>query len=202
MTIYRTCSRCREPFEAIGVHWVHKPNHAPRPTRRQVEVVTGLLLGAGAYTGPLNAPSVQLTVENVQLAEWISDELTSLGANVQKKHNQYYVSTPSNPALKSYFQNWYSNQEEPEPPSTSILTPMIASVWFAVNGSPQNGAIHLKASYSNQNLGWHRELFREIGLNPWREDPKLIFPVEQAKDLIDYLSDSLSSAETKWEAIR
>lgn len=161
-----------------------------------------MLLGAGAYTGPLKSPSVEVTVKNDRLAEWLEDELKSLESDIQSDGDKNRVTTPSNPSLKPYFQNWYSKQERPRPPSTSQLTPLVAGVWYAVNGRLENGTIHLKASYANRNLGWHRELFREVGFNPWKEDPKLIFPVEQAKDLKDYMDGPFPGLRSKWEAIK
>lgn len=196
------CPWCREVFKALGAHWRHHPRHAPEPTRRQRTIVTGLLLGAGAYTGPLRTPSVQVTVTNDRLAEWLESELDSLEVDVRVDGEKYRITTPSNPSLKPYFQNWYSKQEEPCPPNTLELTPLIAKIWFAVNGRSKNGAIHLKASYATRNLGWHRELFREIGLNPWREDPKLVFPVEQAKELLNYMGDPLPGVTKKWEIVQ
>ncbi|WP_137287440.1 hypothetical protein [Halorussus salinisoli] len=189
-------------FKALGAHWQHNPRHAPEPTRRQREILTGLLFGGGAYTGPLSTPSVQATVKNERLAEWLETELDSLKVNVRVDGETYYISTPSNPALKPYFQNWYSKQEEPRPPNTSELTPLVAKVWFAVNGHAKNGAIHLRASYAVRNLGWHRELFREVGFNPWRENPTLVFPVEQAKELLDYMGEPLPGTTEEWEQVR
>lgn len=201
MAKFSTCPWCRGAFEALGVHWHHNPNHAPEPTKRQREIMTGLLLGAGAYTGPINSPSVELVIRSDQLAEWLEDELNSLKPEVQSNGEKYRVTTPSNPSLKPYFQNWFSNQERPRPPSTSQLTPLVAGIWYAVNGRSKKGSIQLKASYRNQNLGWHRELFREVGFNPWKEDPKLIFPVEQAKNLIDYMDGPFPGVRGKWKTI-
>ena len=175
MPTYQSCPWCKDAFKSIGQHWVHNTRHAPEATKRQQDILTALLLGTGAYTGPLESPSVAVDIGKERTAEWLEDELESLVVSVDSHERFYRLKTPSNPALRRYFQNWYSMQEEPEPPSTTILTPLIASVWFAVNGETRdNGAVHLKASYGAQNLGWHLELFREEGFNPWREDPRLV----------------------------
>lgn len=202
MSTYSKCPWCGRLFEALGGHWRYNPGHAPDPTDRQKEIITGLLLGAGAYTGPLNSPSVRLNIESSSLAKWLRDELDSLVADVQSNEEKIRVTTPANPSLKPYFRNWYSDQDDPRPPSTSRLTPLVAGIWYSVNGKPKNGAIHLKASYSSQNLGWHRENFREVGFNPWKDKPWLIFPVEQAKNLIDYMKGPFPGAGEKWDAIK
>jgi hypothetical protein len=197
--MYDTCPWCRNAYKSIGQHWRHNHSHAPSATDRQESIITGLLLGCGAYVGQFESPSISVTTKESKTAQWLSEELESLLVSVDSGDDIYTVSTPANPSLNEHFRRWYSQQSDPEPPSTSILTPLIARVWLTFSGKVKDKTIYLKVSYKTKNIGWHRELLREEGFNPWCESPRtIVIPVEQASNFSDYLGEPLPGAHNKW----
>lgn len=156
------CHECGGEYERLSMHWTRSSCDHQQFTERQLEIITGLLLGDADLhnrTGP--NPLLRVRMTNEQFLRHLSNELGVLSTDVylertaqeqvaQARKNKnsgmesfgtvnnseysslYGVRTMSHPDLRQ-FVPWYSTGEKRFPEDLE-LTPNITRMWYVCDG--------------------------------------------------------------------
>lgn len=161
------CHSCGDEYQKIGRHWYGSDCPYPKPTERQSEIITGMLMGDASISGGTQGnPFLQAEMVNEEFLLWLHEELGHLSANVKmvntaseqaSRNNSdgeyqdvYKIVTRRNPNLEKW-QDWYSSGEKVFPDIT--LTPTIAGVWYCCDGwknEQSNGRPYVAIGAANE----------------------------------------------------
>lgn len=96
-----SCPKCEERFEKIGMHWRYNNAHRPSLTKRQENMLEGLLLGDADIFNRKHNPQIRLRMTNKKFMKWISSEFGALSTNVRLESTSKQISNRSNGAVGS-----------------------------------------------------------------------------------------------------
>ena len=147
----RTCPTCGYTYERLSRHWTSGPCPRPELTRRQHNLVTGLLLGNAAISGNSANKHLVLVTTNRPFAAWVLEKLDWLAHGLVridpdstntdeaadwKVNHRYRVRTMAHPELTPY-RKWYVAPGEKRIPLHLNLPPRSARAWYACSGGLQ-----------------------------------------------------------------
>lgn len=157
------CPECNEEVFSIGGHWHHFPSHRPSLSRKQKDILTGIVMGDGNVHSPSGQnPRVVVYMINKEFLHHLNDvfECISTGVSLSKtakekanedkrsgfnpKANEenyndfYYWGTVRHPEL-SWLRGWYSTGEKLFPKSIS-MNETIFKYWYVCDGSLRTDA--------------------------------------------------------------
>lgn len=154
------CHNCGKMYKHIGTHWTrNKDCSHPEYTQRQLDLVTGMLMGDGTWRAKPNArnPYMVFAMCNKPYLEWLNEKLGILSTEVTLKTTKedsakwsklnnslasgvvenytdvYQLRTRSNPELWE-FETWYDSGKK-RFDSTLSLSPEILKTWYVCDGS-------------------------------------------------------------------
>lgn len=193
----------------LGSHWYMLPEHRPSLSDRQVEIVTGLMLGDACVDRSTKNARLQVGNVNVDFLKWVKDELQPIARDieVQFKEGERHVidgtydcqefrllRTVTHPGLNR-FAEWYSGEGKQFPDDLE-LTPLIAKVWYCCDGgiaSRDKIGFTTKTQISRED--YLKSLFPfdcQVVGNSIRFSSRL------SKKMLDWMGDPLPGMSYKW----
>jgi len=194
------CHDCGDEYNKVSAHWALGDCEYPSFTDKQIEILTGVLMGDGSIGEKFDNkrnPRFRIGNTNLEYLNYLYDKLQPLCTREPVKRRtpeqlaeslsgfsntsdpadykaQYSLQTFSHPKL-SRFEDWYSTGEKVFPESIE-LTPTVLKHWFVCDGSYNNNghrnyiAIHL--SNERENKEKIERYFSDIGIpvSRWRDD--------------------------------
>lgn len=150
------CPSCREyDGEYLGKHW--RGCQHPDFSDRQEQIIHGLLMGDGSVLSTGHNDFLKVSMVNQPFLNWLDEEFSILSTGVklestseelvernkdndlfqtinpEKYHDIYRFQSRRHPRLND-FRDMYYTDDGKETPDIE-LTPLIAKVWFACDGS-------------------------------------------------------------------
>ena len=142
----RTCPVCGQTDERLPRHWSSESCSWPDVTRRQHDLVIGLLLGNATISGESANKCLQLVATNRTFATWIFEELDWLADSLvridppksidQTDHavnHRYRMRTRTHPELMTYRERGDASGEKRVPLHLDLPV-RSACVWYACSG--------------------------------------------------------------------
>jgi len=151
------CPDCGEEYVDLGNHWQHSPKHRPKLTQKQIDVVTGLLMGDGWISNNSKNSSIFVEMISPNYLQYLDNLFGCLGngfdlintaaesaqhakdngfsprAKTENYSDVYRWRTRSHPEFNS-FNHWYSTGEKVWPEDIE-LTPTVLKHWYVGDGS-------------------------------------------------------------------
>lgn len=224
------CHNCYQPFDRIGYHW--SAGRCPYPELPAIKqsIVDGLMLGDGTLRTHTTHPFVQVYMANRSFLEWLDDELGWLTTGVSEYrsaersaelsrenghpdassanyHDVYSIQTRCLDTFDSYT-DWYEDGETKSYPDDIDLTPTMAKVWYACDGSLNwdrrypNANPHVTIGVSSQieRSELLTDLFAEstCECTPRFDQNVLRFTVEDSRTFLDWIGDAPAGFDYKW----
>lgn len=187
----RQCSSCEKEFESIGKHWRWNPEHRPSFTRKQLDMLRGIMMGDGTLHKKNDKnPYVLVAMTNKKYLKYLKTEFESLGKDVYLKQTAeesaqamrknglrpnakaenykpvYKWATRSHNELE-FFKEWYNGSHK-KIPSNFELSPTVLRNWYVCDGNLQTKGSHYRCSIALTDQRNNREninsLFSEVDL--------------------------------------
>jgi len=165
----RQCSECGESFESIGKHWRWKSDHKPSFTKKQLDILKGVMMGDGTLHKKNDKnPYVLVAMTNDKYLDYLKQEFESLGKDVYLKQTAeesaeamrnnglrpnakaknykpvYKWATRSHEDLK-FFKQWYDGSDKIIPANFN-LSPTVLRHWYVCDGHLQTKGNHYRCS--------------------------------------------------------
>lgn len=202
------CPKCGEKHEEnrIGYHWSMRCD-PPSLDHRQEQIVTGLMMGDASATSNQQVVCGMTTEE---FLEWVDDEmgLVSTGCRFYRSAEEvpmatkdiYRLTLRNIPDIQK-FSYWYDSGQKRFPEDLE-LTPLIAKVWYACDGSLLGG----QEGYPS--FGVTNELDRSeflialmdgIGFESTVTGQSLM--IYETEEFLDWMGDPVPGFEYKWKPV-
>ena len=205
------CPGCGKEYKYLAKHW-NKNSQCSHPTitPRQIEILTGLLLGDGSVYRK-DTPYIQAHMNTKPFLEWLDEEFqhNSLSTGVRRAHEggteshpnpSYRWQTRSHPKFE-YFAEWYSGGNK-DFPDDLHLTPLSAKVWYCCDGSLKytDGLPYVWIANSDQShrADYLESLFQKHGFDPSFSSETLKFSGKNRERFFEWIGDPLPGFEYKW----
>lgn len=217
-----TCHDCGNEYVAIGRHWAASDCDYQKPTEKQLDILTGSVMGDGTVCREYNS-SVQIIMKSPNYLEYLDNQFPVLGTGVrlymtaselaedvrernfadvvndENYSDQYIWKTRNNPYLNPLAE-WYSSGEKVFPDDIE-LTPTVLKHWYCGDGMYKDESyIRLAMANEMHNKGKIERMFERVGLprpNSWDEH-RAVWNVNETDELFDYMGESLPDFEYKW----
>lgn len=194
------CPSCGELYEekrGLGQHWSGSSCDPPKLTRRQKEILVGILMGDGyigegkCEEGGSGNHHMQIRMTNREFLEWVDSEMGVLSSGVrlaasaeQQAHSGggdvesysplYGLTIRTHPYL-SVLAEWYSSGKKVMPEDIE-MTPMVLKMWYVCDGglSGREGCRQPRIALNNEKgnkkkvLSWFEE--SECPVPYWYEE--------------------------------
>lgn len=222
------CPECFGEYEQLGKHWAVGSCDYPNLTSRQMEIVTGMVMGDGYIHNHSTGknPHFRTNMTNRRFLEWLDSELgcfskgVSLAKTAQQSadsakkagfvpdareenfSDQYYVKSVTLPCLQQ-FGDWYGTGNKRFPADIE-LTPLITKVWYCCDGCyfhsdrENNPRLSIGVSNEIERSDFLKGLFRDITGEPGLYSDSLVFNGDQAGKLLEYMGEPLPGFKYKW----
>lgn len=221
------CPQCGQEFKSVTHHWLDNKSHKPTFSKRQLDILKGVLLG-DAHMGKPNAnnPRIVISNSNLRFLKHIKQELGVLANEVrhtktpeevsednpENASHQYELSTKHNDELEPIYKEWITDGKNP--PFESInINETIIKYWYVCDGGlgwRQNqeeswyadAMIHV-VTQSNK-INNIKEMLASIGPEPRtytdkRDESRVIYSPSQTEILLEQLGEPIPGMEYKWE---
>lgn len=208
----------------LGSHYGCKPDHRPKLSDKQHQIITGLLMGDGHINRSSTTPRLRAEMVNEDYLHYLDDEFPhiSCGVNLSrtakqqsKKHietgfNQnasqesysdcYWWETMCHDGLQTYA-DWYKSGEKVFPEDLE-LTPMVLKHWYVCDGS-FNGYIQIYLDNEKSNKKKIESYFSNIIYDNIRWDEQkghtaINFTKEDSNKIFEYIGGPLPGFRYKW----
>ena len=216
----RTCPTCECEYERLSRHWTSGACPRPELTRRQHDLVTGLLLGNAAISGNSANKHLVLVTTNRTFAGWVFEELgwlahglvrvdppESTEATDREVLHRYRVRTMAHSELTPY-REWYVAPGKKRIPLHLDLPPRSARAWYACSGGlqwhgeydSQRSAIFsaLHDERANRIAG----LLERAEFEPTRVGKRVQLPPRETRAFLDWIGDPVPGVGYKWATER
>lgn len=209
------CHSCGEEFSYLAQHWRQSNCPYPEITKRQREIITGVLMGDGWIDRTSRNPGFCVTMTNLPFLQWLSDELGDLVGepsadetrNSKKGDSEKHVFEmmgKKHPGLGE-FRDWYASGRKLFPESLT-LTPLIASMWYCCDGRlgwSENSArpyVEIAAYKERERTAYITSLFREQGfeVRSINEMGCIRFLTDESMRLLQWMEGPPPGFEYKW----
>lgn len=177
----------------LGSHYGSKPDHRPKLTDKQHEIITGLLMGDGHINRSSKNPCLRAEMINKDYLDYIDSKFPHIGLEVSlsrtaseqsKNHidsgfntsataeeysDCYWWETMTHQGFEEYA-SWYDSGKK-EFPSNLRLTPTILKHWYVFDGSVSGGSIRIYVTNERDNKDKIESYFNQIGIDTtqWSE---------------------------------
>jgi hypothetical protein len=224
----KTCPKCKKEYDYLGAHWYHNPEHRVEFSKKQKDVLKGLLMSDGSIDYSKGNARYHVKMTNKEYLEYIDNLLgvVSTGVNVCKTSKEaaqdkresgfrpnaeavnysdvYQVRTIKHPVFNE-FAKWYDSGKKVWPKKLE-LTPEVLKHLYVGDGTLQKSHNHISIAMFNERNNKEKieSYFTEKGLpkpNRWHTDEKRChasWNVEESKKLLDYMGDAPPGFEYKW----
>lgn len=222
------CPSCEREFERLGSHWARSMCERPSFSKRQLEILTGLLMGDGDIHGQNDPnPHFRVRMTNRDFLSYLEDRFGVLSTDVfldrdaeyqyrqaaESNHEKFTVAnreeyndlygfrTRSHPELHGLKQ-WYETGEKRFPSDLS-LTSTIVKMWYVCDGwlaeeKNYQPRVMIKAANESDRIEYLKGLFTEHGFDPHFTRTELQFTVDETKRLLEWMGSPPSGFEYKW----
>lgn len=223
------CPECSSTYtrSSLGQHFRHNPEHRPKITNEQNEIIIGLLLGDGtipSVSGEREC-SMVITMTNKSFLQWLEKEmgwLVSTNVYLQRSAQEsaqhaydvglvdskggdysdnWAVRLRSHPKFTELRQ-WFYGENGREIQADTPITPTTAKIWYACDGGllkHSHAQWCMQISSRTQDLDLIAELFTKAGFKPGKHgDHSVQFGVDETKRLLNWMGEPLPGFESKW----
>lgn len=185
------CPYCENDYDYLGQHWRWNPQHRPKITQRQHEIVTGLLMGDGSIGGSDRKNQyIQCGNTNLDFLKWVGNEMGILSSSIRfhssgeengmkniesgfspnAEPNEYkdvYIwLSRSHPGFNKY-DEWYGDDRRKRFPEGLELTPLILKIWFCCDGwidsRRERNELNIACTNESDRKTYLRDLFKRKG---------------------------------------
>jgi len=221
-----SCPKCGKSYERLGAHWQWNPEHRPSFTKKQKEIITGLLMGDGCInrggkvprlTSNMTSPNYLKYIDNIFgcISTGVSLKRTAkenakisvnrginLDAKEENYQNIYNWKTRRHPNLQQWA-DWYSTGKKIWPKDIE-LTPTVLKHWYCGDGNWENSGTSNRIKISMENEMGNIEKVFSMFTNSGLPEPssysghKIVFTVDQSKELWEYMGKPLPDFYYKW----
>ena len=214
----RTCPICGRTDEQLPHHWSAESCSWPDVTRRQHDLVIGLLLGNATISGESANKHLRFVTTNRTFATWVFEELDWLADSLvrvdppkstdQTEHtlnHRYRVRTRDHPELTSCCE-WYDASGEKRVPFHLDLPARSARVWYASSGElhwqddnhPSAGFTARDDKRANRIAG----LIERAEFEPTRTGTQVRLPPRETHVFLEWIGDPVPGVGYKWATER
>jgi len=187
------CPGCGNDYDSLGGHWRYNPEHRPKITKHQHEILTGIVMGDGHVDRP-NGGKPRLNIQMItkeyleyidkkfgilstgvrlsKTAEDMKENARSTNSVTEEYHNfsdVYYMQTRRHPELCRY-DKWYSTGKKVW--DDIKLTPTVLKHWYVCDG----GMVKQKYGKGRIVISAHNEVGNEEKINKMFRDENLPTP--------------------------
>jgi hypothetical protein len=214
----RTCPICGRTDEQLPHHWNSGSCPWPNVTRRQHELVIGLLLGNAAISGDSANEYLQLVATNQTFATWVFEELDWLSDSLvrvdppkptdQTEHalnHCYRVRTRVHPELASY-RKWDNASSEKRIPLHLDLPARSARVWYACSGElhwqDDGYPLAVFTACDDKRANRIAGLIERAEFEPTRTGTQVRLPPRETRAFLEWIGDPVPGVGYKWTTER
>lgn len=221
------CPDCKCEFTRLGSHWAISDCDYPSFTNEQRNIITGVLMGDGWIKNKRDRnPYFAVSMINEDYLDYLNNKLSlhAVGvshtrsaeesASMAKKsglhksaesenyNDLFTLRSRSNPNLKE-FAEWYDSGEKVFPDSIN-MNPTVMKHWYICDGHKhRDGYIQIGVSNEKENFDKLCEYFNSSGLpepklNKYNNNAIIRWTVDESKDLLEYMGNSITGFEYKW----
>jgi len=152
-----SCPNCSNKYSRISQHWRFSPDHRPKFTQHQKEVITGLLMGDGCISTSNKNPYIVCNMTSPNYLKYIDEIFSILGNGVrlsktsrksakEDRESEFNINgseddysdvyswqSRSHPTLNNWAE-WYSTGKKVWPEDIE-LTPTVLKHWYCGDGT-------------------------------------------------------------------
>lgn len=202
------CHNCGGEYKSIGAHYSLSDCPHPEFTKRQREIIEGMMLGDGwiNHHNDSGNPFFAVGMVNKEFLVYLQDELyphstglkEATGSDISKQ--QYYkVRTRRNPKLEQYA-DWYSTGEFKA--KQVDMTPLTLKMWYVSDGFAESRGVLPTIRITNKMDGdrerFFGKLFESLPVTPKISPSDIRFGVEDSEFLFEYMGEAPPGFEHKW----
>jgi hypothetical protein len=224
------CPNCESDaeYERIAKHWSYSSSHRPAISKKQHEIITGLVMGDACIDKPGENAYLLISMINREYLEYLDSIFGVFSRGIKKEYTQeeaaknsivsnadknnyndvYKLTTTTHPELNQY-RNWYGNNGKRW--DVEKLTPYTLTHFYVCDGT-LTGQNQIVISMSSQieRRDYVNSLFTEAGLpspSNWNiydrkkyggKHCQAQWTQQQTKELFDYMNKPLPGFEYKW----
>lgn len=209
------CPRCGGSYKKIANHWYWKPEHRPKITDEQMDILTGMLMGDANLAETKNT-YVVIRMTNKPFLEYLNDKLGHISYPVRLYRSAeeqfkltkdlpgtrtlegtsdlYGFQTAAHPDL-NIFQDWRKTGEKVFPEDLKLNT-TILKYWYLCDGWLKGNSMQISCSerYRN-NL---EKMFGELDLSPTIGEQIITFNTTESQQLLNDFGEPAPGFEEKW----
>ena len=220
------CPECKGRYRHLVKHWNNSDCNRINPSEKQLEILTGVLMGDGTLLRDGKNAAVAVEMTNRRYLRWLDSQLGLFSTGVRVKHteeeqrarsqNAYLESVRNSTSYKAshllltrkhpmfnQFRHWYDTGDK-RYPAELTLTPTILRHWYCCDGT-----LNMPASAANPTATiictneTHREdflidLLGDVGFAVYARDGRFRFPVSETRRLLDWIGPAPPGFEYKW----
>lgn len=201
-----TCPDCGNEMKNLGSHWSQSSCKYPEPNEKEVEIITGLLMGDGwmDYREEYNGSSLRVQMVKEEYLEYIDDKfgILTTGVNYLEERDIYCLNTRFLPSLNE-FTEWYSTGEKVFPQIE--LSPITLKTWYVCDGSMESRCrSSIYCSNEIDRVDNILNMINDAGIpDPYvytseRGDCQLRWGVSETEELVEYMGSPPPGFEYKW----
>lgn len=219
------CPVCDSSYKHLGKHFALSECGYPEIDSEILEIIEGLLLGDGNISKPNSGNCVfRVSMINREFLEWLNAKLgwLSTGIKLSKTAEQssnnglvengnpdnysdvWRLNTVAHPKFNEY-RDWYDSGEKRYPENLE-LTPQKLEMWYISDGHLNTSSVSPRADIRVWNERDRPEVVRGIidttGIGEYRFEPsegRLYFNKDSTKELLDYIENTTTGFEYKYE---
>lgn len=196
------CPGCGEAFSALGNHWRYSPEHRPKISAYQHEVITGLLMSDGLiWKEDGHNPRFEANMIREKYLCWLDDLFGTLSTGVSlrdgktKSTNAVYNWTTRNlPELDEYYE-WYKSGKKVWPSDIELTPTTLTHLYVGDGHYHESNYIEIGVNNERQHIDKLKSYFTDVGLpEPTHRQSanvhKLVWSVEESKILFEYMDEA------------
>lgn len=201
----KTCTSCGQAYGQIANHWHHNPSHRPVLTEREIEIITGCMMGDGSlkHRGSGN-PCLVVKMKNKEYIYSLHFKLERISSCVSKQKGGYYTfRTVAHPKLKDF--DWYENGEKIYPNDIQI-TDTVLKHWYAQDGyldwrnKANNARARISCDNEEDRMKNIESAFSDTGLSPsCSKGGGVTFGLEDTRSMLVRTHPPARGYAYKWE---
>lgn len=195
------CSDCGGLFTHLGKHTSQSECSLPELSKRQKEIVVGVLMGDGTISEKSNSCEFAVGMVTEEFIEWLQLELQPFSSKISVRETEnrdlYRLTTTPHKYFEE-LRDWYESGEKRYPNDLS-LTPLILKTWYVTDGTISNGYPRIAASNESDRPEYLCSLFNDLPFDVKFDGEKDIqVDANDTEDFFNYIGSPPPGFEYKW----
>lgn len=198
------CKSCNRSFSMLGQHLRQSSCLYPKPNRRQLEIIEGLLMSDGSISDDGNDRlRFELGMVNTEFLKWVDKQLGQLSTGIRTASTGQQVTTLRTPTFTKIRERWYKNGEKEFP----IVDPtrLRMKMWYVGDGHLQQTEGRPRATIGCSNEYDRQQylcsLFEPLGINPSFYSQGLWMSADETEKFLDYIGAPVPGFDEKWRNV-